>query len=65
MHGPSKNRKVKTRPDILPHGRGFVWIRDAVKKRRHGKAFGVIFNCLVTRAVHLVVLAERYSTKEF
>ena len=39
-------------------------IRDAVKRRTHGKAFGVIFTCLTTRAVHLDV-AEGYSTSDF
>ena len=28
-------------------------VRDEVKKRTIGKAFGVIFNCLATRAVHV------------
>lgn len=39
-------------------------IRDTVKLRTRGKAFGVIFTCLTTRAVHLD-LAERYSTADF
>ncbi|XP_068246562.1 uncharacterized protein [Palaemon carinicauda] len=43
---------------------GPLTIRDTVKRRTHGKAFGVIFNCLVTRAVHLD-LAEGYSTDDF
>ncbi|XP_068237048.1 uncharacterized protein [Palaemon carinicauda] len=43
---------------------GPLAIRDTVKRRTHGKAFGVIFNCLVTRAVHLD-LAEGYSTDDF
>ncbi|XP_068229326.1 uncharacterized protein [Palaemon carinicauda] len=39
-------------------------ITKAELMRTHGKAFGVIFNCLVTRAVHLD-LAEGYSTDDF
>ena len=39
-------------------------IRDEVKKRTTGKAYGVIFNCLSTRAVH-VDLASDYSTEKF
>lgn len=39
-------------------------IRDEVKKRTIGKAYGVIFNCLGTRAVH-VDLAPDYSTEKF
>ena len=43
---------------------GPLTIRDTVKKRTHGKGFGVIFNCLVTRAIYLD-LAEGYSTDDF
>ena len=43
---------------------GPLTIRDTVKKRTHGKAFGVIFNCLVTRAIYLD-LAEGYSADNF
>ena len=39
-------------------------IKDTVKRRTHGKAYGVIFNCLVTRAVYLD-LAEGYSANDF
>ena len=39
-------------------------IRDEVKERTVGKAYGVIFNCLGTRAVH-VDLAPDYSTEKF
>ena len=28
-------------------------IKDEVKKRTTGKAYGLIFNCLATRAVHV------------
>ena len=38
--------------------------RDEVKKRSTGKAYGVIFNCLGTRAVH-AELAPDYSTEKF
>ena len=43
---------------------GPLTIRDTIKKRTHGRAFGVIFNCLVARAVYLD-LAEGYSTDDF
>jgi hypothetical protein len=39
-------------------------IRDTVKKRTHGKAYGVLFNCLYSRAVY-IDLAEGYDTKSF
>lgn len=43
---------------------GPFFIRDTVKRRMRGKAFGVIFICLTTRADHLD-LAEGYSTVDF
>ncbi|CAG2245822.1 unnamed protein product [Mytilus edulis] len=43
---------------------GPFMIRDTVKKRTHGKAYGVLFNCLTTRAVY-VDLAEGYDTSSF
>lgn len=39
-------------------------IRDEVKKRTTGKTYGVIFNCLGTRAVHIDLAAD-YSTEKF
>ena len=39
-------------------------VRDEIKKRTTGKAYGVLFNCLGTRAVHLD-LAPDYSTEKF
>lgn len=39
-------------------------IRDAVKRRTFGKAYGIIFNCLSTRSVYLDVL-EGYDTQSF
>ena len=39
-------------------------IRDEVKKRTIGKTYGVIFNCLASRPVH-VDLAADYSTEKF
>ena len=43
---------------------GLFTIKDTVKRRVHSKAYGVIFNCLVTRAVYLD-LAEGYNTEDF
>ena len=43
---------------------GPLFIRDTVKRRTFGKAYGIIFTCLVTRAVY-VDLAESYDTKGF
>lgn len=39
-------------------------IRDSVKKRTTGKAYGVIFTCLTSRAVYVDVAAD-YSTERF
>ena len=39
-------------------------IKDEVKKRTTGKAYGLIFNCLATRAVH-VDISPDYSTEKF
>lgn len=39
-------------------------IKDAVKKRTRGKAYGILFNCLYSRAVYLD-LAEGYDTRSF
>ena len=39
-------------------------IKDEVRKRTTGKAYGVIFNCLGTRAVYLDLTAD-YSTEKF
>jgi hypothetical protein len=39
-------------------------IRDSVKKRTHGKAYGVIFTCLMCRGVYRD-LTESYSTDNF
>ena len=39
-------------------------IRDTVKRRTFGKAYRVIFNCLVSRAVY-VDFADSYDTKGF
>ena len=38
--------------------------RGEVNKRTRGKAFGVIFNCLMTRAVHIDLVTD-YSTDAF
>ena len=42
---------------------GPITICDQVKKRTHMKVWGAIFNCTVTRAVHLDLTAD-YSTDE-
>lgn len=39
-------------------------IKDNVKKRTTGKAYGVIFNCMVTRAVYIDVV-DGYDTYSF
>lgn len=39
-------------------------IRDTIKRRTLGKAFGIIFNCLATRGVHLDLI-EGYDTQSF
>ena len=39
-------------------------IKDAVKKRTKSKAYGVIFNCLSSRAVYLDLI-DGYSTESF
>lgn len=39
-------------------------IKDTVKKRTRSKVYGVVFNCLATRAVYLD-LAEGYNTEDF
>ena len=38
-------------------------IRDEVKKRTFGKTYGVIFNCLASRAVHIDIASD-YSTEK-
>lgn len=37
--------------------------KDEVKKRTTGKAYGLIFNCLATRAVHIDVSPD-YSPED-
>ncbi|XP_033118408.1 uncharacterized protein K02A2.6-like, partial [Anneissia japonica] len=39
-------------------------VRGEVQKRTRGKAYGVIINCLVTRAIHLDIASD-YSTEAF
>ena len=39
-------------------------IKDEVKKRTFGKGYGVLFNCMGTRAVHIDI-APDYSTDKF
>ena len=40
---------------------GLFKIKDEVKKRTTGKANGIIFNCLGTRALHIDISTD-YST---
>jgi hypothetical protein len=39
-------------------------IRDSVKKRTHGKAYGVIFTCLLFLTESLIVKGPNKSTAE-
>ena len=43
---------------------GPLSIRDTIEKRTFGKGYGVIFNCLYSRAVS-IELADGYDTKSF
>lgn len=43
---------------------GPFYVKDTVKRRTKRKVYGVIFNCLVCRAVH-TDLTEGYSTEDF
>ncbi|CAC5404639.1 unnamed protein product [Mytilus coruscus] len=43
---------------------GPLTIKDTVKGRTHGKAYGVLFNCMSSRAVY-VDLADGYGTSSF
>ncbi|CAC5386337.1 unnamed protein product [Mytilus coruscus] len=43
---------------------GPLTIKDTVKGRTHGKAYGVLFNCMSSRAVY-VDLADGYDTSSF
>ena len=43
---------------------GPVIIKDMIKKRTCGKGYGVIFNCLATRAVY-IDLTDGYDTDSF
>ena len=43
---------------------GPFFIKDSVKKRTRCKSYGVIFNCLSSRSVHLDLI-DGYSTKSF
>lgn len=66
-NGPTSRREIEASARMALHAIDFFGpfkIRDEVKKRTTGKAYGVIFNCLGTRAVH-VELAPDYSTEKF
>ena len=43
---------------------GPIWIKDSVKKRVKTKCYGVVFNCLTTRALYIDV-ACGYDTENF
>ena len=43
---------------------GPFYVKDTVKRRTKRKIYGIIFNCLVYRAVH-IDLTECYSTEDF
>lgn len=43
---------------------GPLVIKDTVKKMTHGNGYGVLFNCLVSRAVY-IDLAEGYDVRSF
>jgi hypothetical protein len=43
---------------------GPLRIKDTVKKRTHEKGYGVLFNCLVSRAVY-IDFAEGYDVGSF
>ena len=51
-------------PHGIPHQFGPFTICDAVKKRTTSKAYGMIFNCIGTRAVYLDLVPD-YSTESF
>ena len=58
---PTRETETSTRMDYFF---GPFKIQDEVKKRTIGKAYGVLLNCLGTRAVH-VDLAPDYITEKF
>ena len=65
--GPVADTRLKPTPPFYHCATdlfGPLAIRDSVKRRTHGKCFGVIFTCLSSRAIHLEV-AESCSTDAF
>ncbi|KAJ8032137.1 hypothetical protein HOLleu_25575 [Holothuria leucospilota] len=65
--GPLPMQRLKPSPPWMCVGVdlfGPFTTRGEVNKRARGKAYGVIFNCLVTRAVYLDVAAD-YRTDAF
>ncbi|KAJ8033541.1 hypothetical protein HOLleu_23814 [Holothuria leucospilota] len=65
--GPLPMQRLKPSPPWMYVGVdlfGPFTTRGEVNKRARGKAYGVIFNCLVTRAVYLDVAAD-YGTDAF
>ncbi|XP_068222095.1 uncharacterized protein [Palaemon carinicauda] len=63
VSGDNNPADLTTKPaKPIDLGQESIW--DTVKGRTKGEAYGVIFNCLSTRAVHLDLI-EGYSAKDF
>ena len=65
--GPLPNERMNPSPPFFHTSLdlfGPFYIRNTVKRRTTKKVYGVILNCMVTRAVHLE-LVEGYDTQSF